>query len=94
MGPKLTILHHFTIVPSDIVGERAGILITVPGVDPPAMSGCVSESEDEPDGDEDEGKEESTSAAVEGHNQHFYQNNLSHLPKETINYEGCVSFHE
>jgi hypothetical protein len=28
-------LHHFTIVPSDIVGDSDGIFTSVPGVDPP-----------------------------------------------------------
>ena len=46
-----TFLHHFTMVPSIIVGDKEGIFTSVPGVEPPEgkvvseTSGCPVESE-------------------------------------------------
>merc|ERR1719317_1912559 len=33
-------LYHLTIVPSDMVGDKLGMLITVPGVEPPVAAGA------------------------------------------------------
>ena len=49
----ITFLHHLTIVPSAIVGDNAGILISIAGVDPLACTpseldaSCVDEANTE-----------------------------------------------
>ena len=61
-----TFLHQLTIVPSVIVGDKAGILIAIPGVDPPlACTTSASELEsDDNDEPEDESESEEPSPEI------------------------------